>query len=295
MKILIIGNGYIGTRCAKEWPDAVVSDKMINSVDDAIAILEEHKPDAVLNAAGIVGKPNVDWCETHQIETFKGNTILPMIIAEACQKKGIYLLHIGSGCIYYGTSPDPKGWKEDDFANPAVVYTKAKYAGDLALMTLPNVGIGRIRMPIDSTPFSGNLIDKLASYPRIIDVENSVTVLDDMVLVFRELLEKKAQGVFHVTNPGSIKHKEIIALYEELVDSNHNNVWINEDQLVSEGLAVKKRSSNILQSDNLVKLGINMRPIQEAMRATMEKYAQNKKEQVSLDADGSARSGCSCC
>lgn len=294
MKILIIGNGYIGTRCAQAWPDAVVSDKIINNVDEAIAILEEHQPDAVLNAAGIVGRPNVDWCETHQIETFKGNAILPMIIAEACQKKGVYLLHIGSGCIFYGESPDHKGWREDDFANPAVVYTKAKYAGDLALMTLPNVGIGRIRMPIDSKPFGGNLIDKLASYPRIIDVENSVTILDDMVQVFRQLLEKKAQGVFHVTNPGSIKHKEIIALYEELVDPDHKNEWISEDDLVEQGLAVKKRSSNILQSDNLFKLGIEMRPIQEAMRATMEEYARNKKGQEFLNANGSARSGFSC-
>jgi len=295
MKILIIGNGYIGTKCAKAWPDAVVSDKIISSVEEAVAVLEEHQPDAVLNAAGIVGKPNVDWCETHQLETIKGNTILPIIIAEACQKKGIYLLHIGSGCIFYGASPDPKGWREDDFANPGVVYTKAKYAGDLALMTLPNVGIARIRMPMDSIPFGGNIIDKLAKYPKIIDVENSLTVISDMVLVFRQLLEKKAPGIFHVTNPGSIKHKEIIALYEELVDPSHKNEWIIEDDLVSEGLVAKKRSSNILQSDNLVKIGINMRPAQEALRATMEEYAKLKKEGVNLDADGSVRAdSCSC-
>lgn len=276
MKILIIGNGYVGTRCAKAWPDAAVSDKIVSSVAEITAILEEHQPDAVLNAAGIVGRPNVDWCETHQMETFQGNTVLPIMIAEACQKKGIYLLHIGSGCIFYGASPDPKGWKEDDFANPAVVYTKSKYAADLALMTMPNVGIGRIRMPIDSQPFPGNLIDKLASYPQIIDVENSVTIFDDMVKVFGQLLEKKAAGVFHVTNPGSIKHKEIMALYEELVDPSHHNDWISEEDLVSRGLAVKKRSSNILQSDNLAKLGISMRPIHEAMRATMEEYAKIK-------------------
>lgn len=278
MKILIIGNGYVGSRCAKEWPDAVVSDKMIYSVDDAIAIIEEHQPDAILNAAGIIGRPNVDWCEDHQLETINGNTVLPIMIAEACQKKGVYLLHIGSGCIFYGTSPDPKGWREDDFANPSAAYTKSKYAADLALMTLPNVGIARIRMPMDSVPFSGNIIDKLASYPRIIDVENSLTVIDDMVKVFRQLLEKKAEGIFHVTNPGSIKHKEIIALYEELVDSSHSNEWINEDDLVTEGLTKKKRSSNILQTGNLEKAGIDMRPAKEAVRDTMEKYAQAKKQ-----------------
>ena len=58
MKILIIGNGFVGSRCAKEWPDAIVSDKMINTVDDALAILNEHNPDVVLNAAGIIGNGN---------------------------------------------------------------------------------------------------------------------------------------------------------------------------------------------------------------------------------------------
>ena len=276
MKILIIGDGYIGNRCLREWPEAVLSGKMINSVEDALAVLEEHQPDAVLNAAGIIGRPNVDWCETHQLETFQGNAVLPFVIAQACAQKGIYLLHIGSGCIYYGDSPDSAGWKESDFANPGAVYTKAKYAADLALSTLENVGIARIRMPIDYIPYGGNLINKLSSYGKIIDVENSITVLEDMVQVFHQLLEKKATGIFHVTNPGSIKHKEIISMYEELVDPTHTNEWIGENDLVSQGLAVKKRSNNVLQSENLAKVGITMRLVKEAVYDTMKKYAVEK-------------------
>lgn len=276
MKVLIIGNGFIGGRCAGEWPDAVVSDTHIASVAQALDLLDEHKPDAVLNAAGVVGKPNVDWCETHQIETIEGNTVLPIIIAVACQKRGVYLLHIGTGCVFYGYSADPKGWKESDFPNPSAVYTKAKYAADLALSTLPNVGVARIRLPTDYISTPGNLIDKLASFPTVVDVINSVTVVSDMILIFRTLLEKKAAGLFHVTNQGAIKHREIIALYEELVDPKHRNQWVSEAELLSRGLVKKTRSNNILQSENLLKLGIKMRPIQEAMRDTMERYAQNK-------------------
>ena len=88
---------------------------------------------------------------------------------------------------------------------------------------------------------------------------------------------KKASGVFHVTNPGSIRHREIIDLYKEHVDPEHKNEWITEEDLVSLGLAAKKRSNNILQSDNLRKLGIEMREVKEAVRDTMIKYAENKK------------------
>ena len=207
MKILIIGKGFIGKRCADAWTDAVVFDGHISTAEDMIEALEEHEPDVVLNAAGVRGKPNVDWCETHQLETILGNTKLPITIAEACQQKGVYFLHIGSGCIYYGDSPDPAGWKEDDFGNPIPVYSRAKYAADLVLSTLPNVGIARIRLPIDWTPGPDNLITKLVSFKKVIDVANSVTILDDMIDVFHELLSQKAAGIFHVTNPGILKHR----------------------------------------------------------------------------------------
>jgi dTDP-4-dehydrorhamnose reductase len=280
MKILIIGNGYIGHRCKDAWGDeAVLADKHVNSKEDILSLLDEHKPDAVLNAAGVTGKPNVDWCDAHQMQTILGNTKLPIVLAEACQERGVYLLHMGSGCIYYGESPhEDKKWREDDFGNPLPTYSRSKYATDLVLSTLPNVGIARIRMPIDWMPSERNLIDKLARYPKVIDVENSVTILDDMVEVFYKLLQKKAEGIFHVTNPGTMKHKELMALYEELVDPSHTNEWISNDDLVTQGLATKGRSNNFLASENLEKLGIQMREVHIALRDTMEKYAQHKKE-----------------
>lgn len=272
MRILIIGQGYLGTRCAESWKDAVISDKIIKSVDDVLNLIEEHQPDAILNAAGVVGKPNVDWCETHQQETIEGNTILPIIIAKACNQKNIYMLHIGTGCIFYGDSPHGGPWTESDYGNPVAVYTRSKYAADLVLVTLPNIGIARIRMPFDCISHPANLMDKLAKFAKVVDVENSITVVEDMIKVFHELLAKKASGIFHVTNPGSIKHKEIIALYEKYVDPSHKNEWITEEDLVKSGLAAKKRSNNIMSSSNLEKLGIHMRPVKEAVEETIKKY-----------------------
>lgn len=279
MKILILGgNGYIAQRCKEVWGDEgiLVQDK-VHSSEEVEKLIEEYKPDAVLNAAGVTGKPNVDWCETHQIETVVGNVEVPIMIAEACQKKDVYLLHIGSGCIFYGESPDPEGWREDDFGNPTALYSKCKYAADLSLSVLPNVGIARIRMPLDDRPTPRNIIDKLASYSKIIDVENSLTVIPDMIDVFYKLMEKKAMGIYHVTNPGTIKHRDIIELYKKHVDPTKENEWISEDDLVTEGLAAKKRSTNKLQSKRLQEIGIEMRPALEATEDAMQKYAEKVK------------------
>jgi 3,5-epimerase/4-reductase len=272
-RILIFGPGFIGTKLSEALPDAVLSTARIDDVEQVNEALEEHTPEAVINCAGKTGSPNVDWCESHKTETFRSNTIGPLVLAEACQLAGTYLLHIGSGCIFYGPSPDPKGWKEDDFGNPSATYSRSKYAADLALSMYPNVGIARLRMPIDSVPGPRNLITKLANYPKIIDVENSVTVVDDLIDVVRQLVEKRGTGIFHAVNPGTMKHRDLIALYNEIVDPKHANEWISNDDLVKQGLAVKGRSNCILQNTRLPELGIQMRPIDEALRDAMQKYA----------------------
>lgn len=278
MKILILGKGWVGSICKEKWGDeAIVSDKRINSKQDALDIIDEVKPDVVLNTAGVTGKPNVDWCETNQMKTILGNTVLPILLAEACAERDLYLLHVGSGCVFYGDSPhENKEWKEGDFANPLATYSKAKYAADLVLQTLPNVGIARIRMPIESKPSPRNLIDKLVAYDRIIDVENSVTILDDMVDVFYQLLAKKGEGVFHVVNDGRLKHRTIIDLYKKYVDESIEKEWITEDELVEMGLATKKRSNNFLSNENLTKLGIHIPDVNESIVRVMEKYKDFK-------------------
>jgi len=272
-KVLIFGPGFLGTKFYDSLEVSILSRVDITDPVLVRAALDEHQPNVVVNFAGKTGKPNVDWCERNKVATLHSNVIGALVLAEACQEKGIYLVHIGSGCIFYGASPDPKGWRENDFANPSAFYSRTKYAADLVLSQLPNVAVVRLRMPIDSEPGNRNLITKLANYPKIIDVENSVTVVDDLMDAIKGVIAKKGTGVFHAVNPGTMRHRDLIALYDALVDPSHTNEWITEEDLVAQGLATKARSNNIMQNTRLPELGIHMRPIDVALRDCMEKYA----------------------
>jgi dTDP-4-dehydrorhamnose reductase len=276
MSTLVFGQGFVGTRLARDLPGAILLPTDITDKSAVLAALREHRPTAVVNAAGKTGKPNVDWCETHQHETYRGNVIGPMVLADACAEASVYLLHLASGCIFYGDSPTAGGWLEDDFANPSAFYSRTKYAADLVLSRLPNVGIARLRMPIDGAPSARNLITKLAAYRDIVDVENSVTVVDDLVHAVAGLVEKKGEGVFHVTNPGTMRHQDLLRLYKELVDPSHTYNLITAEDLVARGLAAKARSNCILASPRLASLGITLRPIDVALRDAMASYAAAK-------------------
>lgn len=277
MKYLIIGNGYIGKRMLEAWEDAVASRGRIESVADALREIDVAKPDVIINAAGITGKPNVDWCETNQHPTATANTTLPLLIAEAAQQRQVHFIHLGSGCIFYGPSPDPNGWKEHDATFPLAYYSRTKYAADLLLSSMPNTAIVRLRLPIDSIPSPKNLIDKLAGYKRVIDVANSVTIIEDLLAVIRQLAEKKATGIFHATNPGALRYKDLLTLYRQYVDPLHSCEWITEEELVTQGLAAKQRSSVVLQSTRLAEYGIHMPPIETVIQKVMVAYAEERK------------------
>ncbi len=63
-----------------------------------------------------------------------------------------------------------------------------------------------------------------------------------------------------------------------MVDPEHTNEWISNEDLVKQGLAKKGRSNNFLASDRLQEVGIEMREVHDAMRDTMQKYAALKKK-----------------
>ena len=275
--ILIFGAGYLGTRLAELIPNATVSTVRLEDRASVLAELERTKPRAVINAAGRNGKPNVDWCETHQVETYRGNTIAPLLLADVCQEKGIYLVQLASGCIFYGEPPESLGWKEEDPTNPQAYYSRTKYAADLLLSRLPKTAVVRLRLPIDSVPSPKNLITKLSGYKQVIDVQNSVTIVEDLAKVIEQLIEKQGTGIFHATNPGALRYRDMLGLYRELVDPTHTCEWIGDAELATRGLTAKNRSTCILQSTRLAELGITMRPIAIAIRDTMERYAANKK------------------
>jgi 3,5-epimerase/4-reductase len=274
-RIVVFGAGFLGHRMAREIPGATLSRADITDGPAVVAALREAHADAAINAAGKTGRPNVDWCETHKDETYRSNVVGALTLASACAELGVHLVHLASGCVFYGPSPSPPGWREDDHANPSGFYSRTKYAADLVLSRLPGVAVARLRMPIDDAPGDRNLITKLARFREVVDVENSVTVVADLVAATARLVEVRATGVFHVVNPGTMRHKDLLALYRELVDPEHRYELIGEDELVARGLALKARSNCILANTRLGELGITLRPISEALQDAMTKYARS--------------------
>lgn len=255
---LIFGNGYVGNLLKEFYGEAAtLANTDITNKDEVRDILERVKPAYVFNAAGKTGKPNVDWCETNREATFSSNVAGPLVLAEVLSENSIPWMHIGSGCIFYGDPPRKSGWVEEDLANPLSFYSKSKYAADLLLSHYEGVCITRIRMPISGRSSDRNLLVKLSKYDRVVNALNSVSVLEDCIPAMSRLCEARARGVFHLTNPGPVYHSQIVNMIRKY-NNDYNPSMMTLDEFENSGLAKAARSNAVLNTNKLVKHGIEL-------------------------------------
>ncbi|MBU4332095.1 sugar nucleotide-binding protein [Patescibacteria group bacterium] len=262
MKYLIFGNGYLGQQFHKYFKGSVMSEVFVKKEEDALREIEKHEPEWVLNCAGITGRPNIDWCEDNKQETFEGNVLLPLMIAKACKKVGVKMLHLGSGCVYSGDN-NRKGWSEKDAPNfSGSFYSKTKALSEDMLKDY-NVLQLRLRMPIDNDISSErNFIKKITGYKKVIDIKNSMTIVDDLLHVADTLMSRNKTGIYNMVNPGPMSHREILDLYKEMVDSKFNYDIISVDELHKTTKA--ERSNCVLNMEKLTK-EVELKPLKERL------------------------------
>ena len=71
--------------------------------EDRTAVQEEIdkiKPTHIFNCAGVTGRPNVDWCESHKEETVRSNGIGTLNLSDICAEKGVHCTVLATGCEY---------------------------------------------------------------------------------------------------------------------------------------------------------------------------------------------------
>lgn len=274
MKILLFGpRGYLG-EFFRQWPEVIATEV---DIADSVAVAEEldrTKPDVVINAAGKTGRPNVDWCEDHKEETVRGNVTGPLVLLEECGKRGIYWVHLSSGCIYEGDN-DGRGFGEEDEPNfRGSFYSRSKIWSDTILKEFP-VLILRLRMPFSDSLHPRSLITKLSKYSKVLDVQNSITYLPDFLETAKKLITLKATGIYHVVNPGTVSPFDVMQMYKEVVDPAHTFERMPLENLST--VVRAGRSNCVLSTEKLSQKGIKLQPISSALRGALEAIKNGEK------------------
>lgn len=256
--ITLIGHGYIGTHIAKrlrnfEW----------------ISHLETPRKDTdfIINATGYIGHPNVDACEVNRELCLEANVLYPLSLE---QKYSVPILHVTSGCVYYGY---PKGGYREQDAPNLNFDNGSFYSGCKGLLQkliepyLSKSYLLRIRMPFDDTASPRNLLRKYERYSQLVDFENSMTSIDDFLSCVDLFVKERPEfGMYNIVNKGTTTTKQIVDLMKL------EKQWF--DPATFDQAVKAKRSNCSLNADKIKKI-YAMPTIEEALERTVYNYRKN--------------------
>ncbi|MEB1142868.1 SDR family oxidoreductase [Citrobacter freundii] len=150
-KILIVGaNGMLGSSLLRYFSsiggyevlgttrNIVVAEqleqklnvKIIDNVDATDfkrleSVVEEHKPNIVLNCVGIIKQLDA---AKNNILSIEINSLLPHKLAQLCSVHNAKLIHFSTDCIFKGTKGN---YVEDDESDAIDLYGKSKFLGEV--------------------------------------------------------------------------------------------------------------------------------------------------------------------
>lgn len=249
-----------------------------------IAEIEKYKPTHILNAAGVTGRPNVDWCESNRVATIRANVIGSLNIADICEEFHIHHCLFATGCIFEYDDDHViggKGFTEEDTPNFAgSFYSQTKAYVEQMLKEYPNTLTLRVRMPISDDLSPRNFITKIVKYDKVVNIPNSMTVLTEMLPLALTMAERGITGIMNFCNPGAISHNQCLALYKQYVDPSYT--WSNFNLEEQAKVIVAARSNNTLDHTKLVATlpDIHIDDIHTAMEKCMQRM------RAGLEADG---------
>ncbi len=266
--VLIFGKGFIGERIGEAF-GAPVSSRRIVTLKDAEGEINKHNPKIIINCIGHTGGKNVDGCELDKDKTLFSNLLVPLVLAEAALRRKLKLVHVSSGCIYHFDYSRDKPITEDkvpDFFD--LYYSRTKIYAERALLALCqkyDILIARIRIPLDNRPNPRNILTKLITYGKVIDLPNSVTYIPDFIKALKHLLKVDATGIYNVVNRGVLRYPQLMEVYKKHVPGfKYELIDYKKLRLV--------RTNLILSIKKLERCGFKMRDIKEVYEECVKDY-----------------------
>lgn len=279
MKVLVYGiKGWIGqqfkTILKENNIDYIESSTRVDNEDEVATDIHTYLPTHIISFIGRThgeGYSTIDYLENKDklIENVRDNLYSPFVCAELCRKRNIHYTYLGTGCIF--KYDGDKVFTEQD--NPNFFgssYSVVKGFTDRMMKQYENVLNIRIRMPIISKYHPRNFITKITSYEKICSIENSMTVLDELLPYILEMMKLNTTGTVNLTNPGVISHNEILDMYKELVEPNFT--YKNFTQEEQSQILKSDRSNNHLDTTRLTTLFPNIKHIKDSVRECLMKY-----------------------
>ena len=274
MKFLLFGHkGWIGKQLFELLKlnsdvEIITTDIRVDNYDEIEKFIINTKPDRIISVIGRTYGDNmnsIDYLEQkgNLKININDNLYSPLNLALISNKYNIHFTYMGTGCIFNGYEQE---YTEDDDPNFfGSSYSIVKGFTDKIIKKFDNTLNVRIRMPITNDITSNrNFINKIINYKKICSMNNSMSVLPDLLPLMIDMIIKKEIGTINLTNPDYISHNEILELYKEIIDPDFK--WENMTIEEQNNILLSERSNNILNTEKLKKLYPDVKDIKTSIK-----------------------------
>lgn len=296
------GRGWIGSQVVANLQQngyTVLSSRVrMQNRDQLVQEVEDFQPTHILNFAGVTGRPNVDWCESHKEETVRANVIGCLTLCDVAFERKIHVTNLATGCIYHFDEARPMGkynkqkndwlncgkFHESDEPNfDGSWYSRTKgYVDRILFHAYDNVLTLRLRMPISDDLSPRNFVTKITNYQKVVNIPNSMSVLYDLIPLMLSMANADMNGLYNFTNPGVISHNQVLDLYKKVVDNDFE--YKNFDLKAHNKVVVAKRSNNELTTTRLEnaarELGLELPHIVQAVENSFVRSLKNYESNI---------------
>ncbi len=238
-------------------------------ITDAAAVrerVEGFRPDLVINAAAWT---DTAGCEADPERAHLVNGEGARHMAEACARSGAALLQVSTNEVFDGDKDTP--YAEDDEPNPINHYARSKLAGERHVRSMVErhyivrtawlYGAGRTSFPEKIVQAAR----KLGALKVVTDEVASPTWTVDLAQAIARLIEQPAYGVYHLTNGGYCSRYEWAKAALALMGLA--DVPVEPTTQAEFGALPRKPPFSALANRNAARLGIELPPWEEALRA----------------------------
>ena len=173
-------------------------------------LINKVRPDAVIHTAALA---DLDQCEADPETAHQLNAEVPGLLAEACAKRDIHLIHISTDSVFDGTKDGI--YTEEDIPSPPGVYSATKLQGEQNVFSVyPNAAVARVNFfgwsLSGSRSLSEFFYNNLAAGKQangFIDVWFCPMFVGDLADILVKMLERGLSGPYHVVGSEALtKH-----------------------------------------------------------------------------------------
>lgn len=218
MKIMIFGaNGMLGRYLVTDFESrhtiipVTRTDLDLAKVTEAKlkTFVKKHKPDLIINAAGLIKQRNPNVLDLVAV-----NTVFPHLLAKVKEELGVEVIHITTDCVFSG--------RDGDYTETALHDCTDEYGKTKSLGENPKLTIIRTSIIGEERDNKLSLLEWVKSQAGkevngyVYHEWNGVTCLE-LCKVIERVIESGAywEGVSHVFSPTSVCKAELVKMISD--------------------------------------------------------------------------------